>query len=195
MLVVALTGNIATGKSLVGQYFADLGRTVINADRIAAEIGEDPAIKAQIIEHFGNKILKNKQIHRPALRQIIFNNSKEKKWLEDLLHPLIRKEIERQISNTDSEYVIVEIPLHFKREDYPYLNKVIVVHADEAFQTQRIMERDHCTLSEALAAIKNQPGIDTRLEIADDLINNNGDKAALMEQVLRLDRKYKNISG
>lgn len=195
MFVVALTGNMATGKSLVSHYFSKLGARIINADQIAKEIREKASVKAKIIEHFGPSILKNDELDRPALRNIVFNNINEKKWLENLLHPLIRQQIEHQIQHADSQYVILEIPLHFRREDYPYIDKVIVVHAEEKEQIKRIMARDHCTEEEARAAVRNQPDLNQRLSIADDLIENNGQLALLEDKVIELDRKYKSMSN
>jgi len=89
---VGLTGNIASGKSTVAQIFTDLGIDVINADHIAKEltVKNSQALK-EIVTHFGIGVLNDEgQLNRRVLRELIFNNSLERLWLENLLHPLIR---------------------------------------------------------------------------------------------------------
>ena len=195
MFTVAITGNIATGKSSVCSAFSEFGISVINADEIARQISNESLVGQKIIDHFGSKILCSENtIDRRALRRIIFADVEEKKWLEALLHPLIRQQIERELATSNSAYCMVEIPLHFKRADYPYINQVIVVSADEDLQIQRLMARDHCTLSDAQAAIAAQPDLETRQSIADYVIINHGDPQHLKQEVYRLHQQFTDMA-
>ncbi len=192
MFCVALTGNVATGKSTVADTFKKEGAEVISADKIAKELTlkGNPAYQ-RIVDHFSEDILAdNDQLDRKALRQIIFSQPEEKKWLENLLHPLIRDEIEEQVSQSSAPYVIVEIPLHFDPKDYPYIDRVLLVTSPDHLQIERIMERDNCNKAQAKAMLKNQPDLETRMQIADDVIENSGDLDALQKKVKRLHEKY-----
>ena len=100
MFTVALTGGIATGKSTVARHFADLGVSVIDADQISRNLVDNsPKIRTELVEHFGSSILKkNATIDRDKLRAIIFTFPKEREWLEQVLHPLIFREINHNFS-------------------------------------------------------------------------------------------------
>jgi dephospho-CoA kinase len=104
--VVGLTGGIASGKSTVAAFFQNLKIDVIDTDQLAREVVEpgQPAL-ASIVEHFGQAILQKKgRLDRVALKKIIFDNLAEKEYLENLLHPLIRKQILKKLRKVQSEY-------------------------------------------------------------------------------------------
>lgn len=189
---VGLTGNIASGKTSVAHIFSTLGIHVINADRISRELTNiNTDAYKEIINHFSSGILlEDGTIDRRKLRTIIFSNEYERLWLENLLHPLIRKEIERQISLCASPYCIVEIPLLINKDNYPYLNKILVITAPLDIQISRVMKRDQCSEKEALAIISTQPSNELRLTNADDVLNNNDDFDKLKSAVLNLHKKY-----
>lgn len=110
---VGLTGGIASGKSLAAEVFSELGIDIVNADNISRALtlkGQDAY--TQIVAHFGSKILnEHNELNRKALRAIIFSDPKERTWLEQLLHPLIRQKIKEQVELSTTPYCIVEIPL------------------------------------------------------------------------------------
>ncbi|MGL6018478.1 MAG: dephospho-CoA kinase, partial [Gibbsiella quercinecans] len=100
--IVALTGGIGSGKTTVANAFARFGATIVDADVIARQVVEPgtPALAA-IAAHFGNEILQaNGSLDRARLRQLIFNHPAEKAWLNQLLHPLIHQETQRQLALT-----------------------------------------------------------------------------------------------
>jgi len=192
---VGLTGNIATGKSTVAKEFNRHGADIINADDIAKKITEkgSDAFK-KIIEHFNHSIQnEDGTLNRKKLRRIIFNQPQEKLWLENLLHPLIRKKILQKINESKANYIIIEIPLHFRREDYPYIDRVLLITSPELIQIQRIIKRDECDLEHAKAMINKQPDLQTRLTIADDVIHNDGNLENLKQKVKDLHLKYLNF--
>jgi dephospho-CoA kinase len=189
---VGLTGNIASGKTTAAKIFSEFGIEVINADDVSRELTakNTPAYK-KIIEHFGVSLLTNDdEINRRSLRTIIFTDATERKWLENLLHPLIRKEIAHRVSLCSTPYCIVEIPLLTDKQNYPYLSRVLVITAPVDMQIARLMARDNCSKETAEAILLTQPDLSLRLKIADDVINNNLDYEALKHSLEEVHLKY-----
>lgn len=193
MLKIALTGGIASGKTLVSQMFAALGATIIDTDEIAkAVVKPKQSAYFEIITHFGKMILNPDQsINRRLLRKKIFQDTAEKKWLEDLLHPLIRTEMQHQIQQATTPYCIAVIPLLFEtKKSLALFDRVLVVDSSEALQQQRLMQRDHINAAMAQAMIAHQVTRQVRLDHADDVIENNDDLTSLKQQVLALHQRY-----
>lgn len=193
MLIIGLTGGIGSGKTTVANYFAELGITIIDADIVAREVVKPNKFAYEkIIEYFGTNILSaNQEIDRKKLREIIFSDANAKAWLEQLLHPLIRQEMNSQIKNAESPYIIMVIPLLVESlEPNPLVNRILVVDAPESIQVQRTSQRDSI-LSEQVQAIMNtQATREQRLMKADDIIVNDGDLNSLYEQVKSLHEQY-----
>ncbi len=194
---VGLTGNIASGKSTVAELFSDVGVQIINADQVSRQLtAKDTAAYKEIISHFGTlMVLENGELNRRLLRERIFTNPEDRIWLEQLLHPLIRQQLEQQIRHCITPYCIVEIPLLINKDPYPYLNKILLVTTSSDIQIQRVMQRDHCTKEHALAIISVQPPINERLKYADDVIVNDFGYNELATEVSRLHLKYLNESN
>lgn len=192
MYCVGLTGTIASGKSTVIAYFNQLGIDTINADTIAKELTtiDTPALK-EIIDHFGHTFqLQTGELNRRLLRQHIMSHPTDKIWLENLLHPLIRKEIERRITISRSQYCIIEIPLLSDRNLYPYLNRVILITAEPEQQIKRLIARDHCSKTEAQKMLAQQEQNNNRATLADDVVLNNSSINELNKQLFALHQKY-----
>ena len=189
MFCVGLTGTLASGKSTVAKYFATLGAAVISADQIAKDLtgSKQPAFH-EIIHHFGQEVLSvNGELDRRKLRQIIFQDINQRRWLEALLHPLIRAEIQRKIKDTTAIYTVIEIPLLTCREDYPYLNRILVVQATKSDQIKRFIARDNSTEQAALDILANQEKAD---HLADDYLINDGPLKQLYAHIECLHQKY-----
>ncbi len=195
MLVVGLTGGVGSGKSTVAKLFAELGAPVIDADVIAREVTQvDKPAFASIIKHFGKEILlPDGTIDRAKLRNIIFSDSKQRLWLEHLLHPLIREEMKKQISTLTAPYCIAVIPLLLEVEFYSFINRILVVDAPEQAQVQRVITRDKATQSDIEAIIKTQASRQDRRARAHDIIINDGNKDDLIPQVEKLHEKYSRV--
>ncbi|MBL7479291.1 dephospho-CoA kinase [Legionella bononiensis] len=192
MYSIGLTGNIASGKTTVAQIFSDLGIEVLSADQISRELtAKNTVAYYEIVKHFGPKtLLENDDLDRRHLRELIFTHPEERLWLENLLHPLIRQQLEQKIKMCTSPYCVVEIPLLLDKKHYPYLNRILVVTAPLELQIARVMERDHCTQQQALAILSTQPELNERLKIADDVIINDSGYEQLKEAVIELHSKY-----
>lgn len=191
MLVIGLTGGIGSGKTTVAKLFSERGIPIIDADIVAREVTQPnkPAFK-QIVDHFGNDILHEGSLNRRKLRKIIFDNAKQRRWLEELLHPLIRKEMENQIKSLSSPYCIAVVPLLLEVEFYFFINRILVIDTTPDLQIQRIVDRDKTSITEVESIIKTQANRETRLSKAHDVIINDGNHDALARQVSKLHEKY-----
>lgn len=189
---VGLTGGIASGKSTAAEVFTELGIHVVNADnisRILTTQGQDAY--TQIVAHYGPEILnEHNELNRNALRTIIFSDPKERTWLEQLLHPLIRQKIKEQVGLTTTPYCIVEIPLLIDKKAYPYINRVLLIQAPKHIQIERLMQRDKCNQEQALSILAAQPDTNLRLKNADDIIINDGGTDKLKTAIIDLHHKY-----
>jgi dephospho-CoA kinase len=196
LFCIALTGTIASGKSTVAALFKKLGVEIISADDVSKDITAPGEIAFnEIVKHFGPSILNAAgKLNRRALREIIYIDSQERLWLELLLHPLIRQRLEERKDQCISPYCIVEIPLLFKRESYPYINRVLLVTADQETRLQRIMLRDQHTREESIRIIASQAHQDDYQYIADDVITNNEDISELKRKITELHTTYLNFA-
>lgn len=185
MLTVGVTGGIGSGKSSAANRFRQLGVPVIDADLIARQIVEPgmPALQ-EIINAFGESVANDQgELDRSALRKIIFLDSNRKSQLEAILHPRIYNEILRLLSELSTSYAIVVIPLlaESKRE-YP-LDRILVIDVPSDVQISRVTTRDNQSTEEVEQIISSQASRHSRLEIADDIIENVGSTDDLSERV------------
>ena len=196
-LVIALTGGMGAGKTTVANLFAQHGVPIIDADVIAREMTElgKPAF-LDIVDHFQEKILlSNGTLDRKKLSQVIFVHPEERRWLEALLHPLIRSEIERQLMKMSAPYCIIVIPLLFEVKPYSFINRVLVVDTPEHEQVKRVVERDNVTPTHVEAILKSQANREQRATLANDLVINDGILADLQPQVEDLHQMYLKLSA
>ena len=188
--IIGLTGGIGSGKSFVAAHFAKLGIRVVDADAVAREVvakGE-PAL-ARIREHFGEDIvLPTGELDRRALRGIIFADPAEKKWLENLLHPIIRLRIVEQLQAATSPYAILESPLLLETDQHLLVEKIILVDVDEATQIARASARDGSDVEQIKSIIASQMPRAKKLKKADFVIDNGGSREATERQVDEIDR-------
>lgn len=192
MLRIGLTGGIGSGKSTIAALFAAHGVPVIDADAIAHQLtrpGTPTAI--QILQLFGPDIAATAGgIDRQRLARRIFNDPVARALLEEILHPLIRTEMRRRQNMVDAPYCLLVIPLLFETGQGDMVDRVLVVDVDEDSQIARVAARDGRSAAEIRAILSAQTGRAQRLKLADDVIANTGDMAALEAQVDALHRKY-----
>lgn len=205
MYIVGLTGSIASGKSTVANYFREKNIIVHSADEIARGLTQkgEPAWE-KIKAHFGEKILTpSGDIDRALLKEVIFVSPPERMWLENLLHPLIREIFQKKLligSKSESSfssdtilspYQMLEIPLlRHREENYPYLNRVLLVVSDREAQIRRVRSRDNLSREQALNILKTQPNYLEEKNLVDDLLVNDGTKEQLFDEVEILHEKY-----
>lgn len=192
MFVVGLTGGIGSGKSTVAEMFAALEVELVDADIAArAVVAPGTPALAEIAEHFGPEILMpDGTLDRGALRQVIFHQDQEKLWLEELLHPLIRMWLTRQISNSRTAYCLLVSPLLLETGQAELVNRILVIDVSVDIQIARTLARDGGEERTVRAIIESQIGRTQRLEHADDIISNELPLKCVRQRVERLHREY-----
>lgn len=195
--ILGLTGGIGSGKSAVVEQFGRLGVHWVDADHAARWVVEPgkPAL-ARIAKHFGDGVLTpTGELDRAVLRARVFENAGERKWLEQLLHPLIRQEIAEHLSRAQSPYAILVSPLLIEAGQYRQADRVLVVDVPESLQLQRAMRRDQASEAQVRAILKAQASREERLRHADDVLVNDRDRAWLEAEVRRLHDFYLTLRG
>ena len=190
--VVGLTGGIGSGKSAVADRFEQLGIAVVDADRLARVVVEpgQPAL-LRIVEHFGDQVLdKGGALNRAHLRERVFADPAERKWLEDLLHPRIAIEIFKGLREATSPYVVLVSPLLLEARQDTLASRVLVVDVEESLQVARTMKRDGNSNEQVRAIMEAQMDRAARRARADDLVSNNGTLAELHAAVDALHARY-----
>jgi dephospho-CoA kinase len=197
MVVLGLTGGIATGKSTVAKMFKRCGAIVIDADQLAREVVR-PGKPAwhEIVKVFGDEVVNpNKSINRHALGEIVFNDRRKLKRLERIIHPRVAREqqrLVRQIAKRSPDAVVVyEVPLLFESGAHSRVDKIIVVTADRQTQIARLERRNGFTRSEALRRIKHQMPLIQKVRRADVVLDGTKDKALMTHQVRQLIHRFR----
>lgn len=195
--VVGLTGGIGSGKTTVANLFAAEGITLVDADIVARDVVAPGSngLKA-IVAHFGVDILTPEgSLDRAKLRQRIFSHDAERKWLNQLLHPMIRQEMQKQVENATSPYVIMVVPLLFENGLDRLVNRTLVVDIPPDLQISRTVKRDNVDASQVNNIINSQCSRSEKLARADDIIDNQGEISTLKREVLALHQRYLHLSG
>jgi dephospho-CoA kinase len=182
--VVGLTGGIGSGKSLAAQFFSQLGALVIDADQLARSVIERGSEGFdEVLLRFGDTVLKNGDIDRVALGQIIFENPQAKKDLEEIIHPRIRAEFEEVVASLNPGQIMVyEIPLLVETNAADRFDFVITVESDADLRKQRLRARGmfHSDIEKRMAS---QATEEQRRAIADCVLTNDGSEDELLRQV------------
>ena len=195
--VLGLTGGIGSGKSAVVDAFGRLGVHWVDADHAARWVVEPgkPALGV-IADRFGEAVLAaDGSLNRSVLRELVFHDPEQRKWLEELLHPMIRQEIAEHLARATSPYAIMVSPLLVESGQYRQVDRVLVVDVPEALQLERAARRDRCSEAQIQAILSAQISRDERLRHADDVLVNDHDLAWLMCEVERLHNFYLTLRG
>jgi dephospho-CoA kinase len=195
MLVVALTGGIGAGKSLVAQYFSELGARVVDADqlsRIAIERGSKGF--DEVITRFGESILRNGDIDRQALGEIIFKDKSAKADLEAIIHPRVRELFFEVVSDLAADEILIyEIPLLVETGAASNFDQIITVEADLEIRKSRLLKRG-MFISEIESRLAAQASPSEREAVATHKIENSGDEDQLLRKVENLWEELQRLS-
>jgi len=197
-MIIGVTGGIASGKSTVALAFAALGIPWVDADDVAREVVEpgEPAL-AEIVARFGEQVLHSDgRLNRRALREIVFAEPAERRWLEGVTHPRIRQRLLAHLERMQAEgapYVLLVSPLLFESGQSQLVDRCLVVDVPESLQIARTAARDEVGEAQARAIIAAQMSRSERLARADDIIDNSRGEAELTAQVAELDRRYRQL--
>jgi len=199
MLKIGLTGGIGSGKTAVSNIFEEFGINIIDTDVISRDlINQDESTLKAVVDIFGEGILTpDHSIDRKKLANTVFSDKDKKQLLEDILHPKIREEVNKQIlslsQSSTPDYIIVVIPLLLETGFNDIIDRVLVVLADEDRRIDRVLQRDERKQDEIRSIMTHQVNDKKRREAADDIIENNCDIKHLQRQVRQLDQKYRLI--
>lgn len=185
MLRVALTGGIGSGKSSVAELFGRLGAPIIDADLIARELTRigQPLLR-KIARAFGAGVINaDGSLNRRALGNLVFANPDQRRQLEQILHPPIRREMEQRLRACAMPYAILVIPLLLETRQQDIADIIIVVDLPEQLQIKRVMQRDGLSEDQVRGILAAQCQRSERLAAADYLIDNSGGLDQLIDQV------------
>lgn len=182
MIKVAITGNIAAGKSELEKQLQNLGYLVFDTDKIAHDCLINN--KARVINTFGPEILSNGEISREKLGNIVFNDKEKLQKLNNIIHPEVIKEINTLFEQYKNEnYLFVSIPLLFEAKMENMFDRIIFVYADDAIRLERLMKRNNLNKTDALKRINSQRSQTDKMAKSDYIIKNNGSLEDLKLQI------------
>jgi dephospho-CoA kinase len=196
--VVGLTGGIGSGKSTVADLFVEQGVTLVDTDAIAHELtAPGGAAMPALIAEFGSGVANVEgALDRPAMRQRVFADPTARARLEAILHPLIRELSAERCRAAPSPYVILAVPLLVESGTYrERCDRIVAVDCPEARQIERVVARNGMSVEEVKAIMAAQATRQQRLDVADDVVVNDADLAALYGQVNQLHLKYLQLSA
>ncbi len=200
MLIVGLTGGIASGKSMISGILRSLGAFIIDADVIAHELIK-PGLAAwqEIVDQFGQGILlKDGSINRPLLGRMIFKDPVKRGVLNSILHPRIFKEVERQKEEIEREspgaIVILDVALLIETGAHEQVDVVILVQVSEDLQIERLMERNGLTREEAMERIRAQASLEEKQRYAGYIIDASKSPEEVRQQTIEIFEKLKALN-
>jgi dephospho-CoA kinase len=194
-LTIGLTGGIGCGKSTVAALFAKSGAQVIDSDAISHQLtGPDGAAITAIRSAFGDDYIDPEGgLDRARMRQLAFSDAASKQLLESILHPLIRTRMlaQSQMTPDAAPYVLLVVPLLFEAAGYRELvQRTLAVDCTERTQIARAMQRSGLNEQDVRAIMAQQISRTERLQLADDIIENDADLNALQPRVQQLHQHY-----
>lgn len=171
MKKIAITGNIASGKSQAGNILKEIGYKVFDTDDIAHNILDN---SLEVIEAFKDyDILENSKISRKKLGNIVFNNKDLKIKLENIIHPLVKQEINRLFNEYSQEnYVFIIIPLLFEANMQDLFDEIILIYCNDTLRLERLMNRNNLTKEDAQIRIDSQLNQDEKASKCNHIIKN-----------------------
>ena len=191
---IGITGGIASGKTLIGDYLFQTNHwPILDADTYAHEaLKPESEISKKVLLRYGEQIIeKSKQnyqsINRKALGQIIFQNNLEKSWLEELIHPFVNKRIEEELEKFKSNSVIILIiPLLFEKNYTNICSEIVYIDCSRTKQIERLQIRDKLNLDEANKRINSQWEGSFKKQFSDYIINNSTNNDSWKKQLNQL---------
>ena len=199
-ILIGLTGNIGSGKSLAASYFKELGTYIIDADLISRQlvVPHQPAWE-EIVDKFGNEYLNpDKTLNRSKLAVEVFQSDKKRHSLEVILHHRViaeEKNIYSDHQKIDPEAVVmIDSPLLIESQNYKNVAKVIIVQSTQELQIQRVMNRDGESRASVKNRLKSQMSLEEKLNYADYVLDNTSSRDLLKSQVHRLHTEFKSLA-
>lgn len=200
MLLVGLTGGLATGKSTVARIFQDLGAIVLDADVLARQVVAPgkPAYR-DIVRTFGRRVLRaNGTLDRSVLAEIVFRNPAKLRQLNAIVHPRVARyqaELSRRIARNDPKALIIyDAPVLIEAGAHKRMDKIIVVTADQKTQITRLSARNGFSRAEALRRIRSQKPLRTKIRLADYRIDGTLPLQRLRREVAKIKKELEGLA-
>lgn len=194
-MIIGLTGGIASGKSTVAAMLKEYGLPIVDADVVArqvVEVGEETYDK--LVSVFGEEILQeDKSLDRVKLGKLIFEKKEKRETLNSIMHPSIRnrmKEETREYQEKGHRTVVMDIPLLFESKLTHLVEKTLLVYVEEDVQLERLMKRNSLSKEDAMARITSQMPLREKVDLADEVIQNNGSLEETKEQLHAILKKW-----
>ncbi|MEM6484320.1 MAG: dephospho-CoA kinase [Pseudomonadota bacterium] len=189
--MVGVTGGIGSGKSALTGILENSGIVVVDADLVARDVVAIGSKALQLIASRHGRVILNEDgsLNRAALRKIVFADPSERKWLEELTHPLIRSQIHEELAAARSPYVVLSSPLLLEGDQKAMVDHVVVVDVPEQLQLERTMRRDKNDEALVRSIMKAQLDRETRLAAAGTVVDNSGSLEDLAIQAKRVHQK------
>jgi dephospho-CoA kinase len=194
---VGLTGGIACGKSFVAELFAQLAIPVIDTDEIARQIVApgQPGLEAILAEFGPDVLMPSGELDRTSLRSRVFADESDRRRLEAILHPRIRDRAIEMSATLGGPYQIMVVPLLIETHFQQWVDRILVVDCPESLQRERLVARDNEDTGQVDRIMSAQLDRKTRLQSADDVIDNAGTKDQTRRQVESLHRSYLTLAS
>ncbi len=190
MIKIGLTGGIGSGKTTVAKIFETLGIPVYYADdRTKHLMNTDEALKASIIQHFGNDAYKNGELDRKYLAGIVFSNKEKLELLNSLTHPITILDADEWMKQQTTAYTIKEAALLFESGAAEQLDYIIGVYAPQHIRVERVVKRDKLPVEDVMKRISRQIDEEMKMKLCDFIIKNN-DQQLVIPQVLELHKRF-----
>jgi len=200
MFRIGLTGGIGSGKSLVADMLQDLGASIIDADVIAHDLtGSGGAAMDAIRAAFGTAVIRpDGALDRAVMRARVFSDPQERQRLQDILHPMIQREVTQRAAQASGVYTVFVIPLLVESGRWrERVERICVVDCAEDDQRARVHRRSGLTFAQITRIMQSQATRAARLAVADDVIHNNGEVTVieLQQQVNALHATWQTLAA
>ncbi len=183
-MIIAITGNIGSGKSAACEIFKKRGFAIINADIVGHELYENTKIMRKVVEKFGQDTLTDGQIDRNKLKHIVFYNPDKLKELNKIMHPAIMAEVKRRTKKLGGN-IAIEAALILKTRFRSY-DKLLLITIRRDRQIERLLKKGKYTLLEIENIIRSQPPQEELIEHADIIVDNSGTKKEFEQNIRKV---------
>lgn len=186
MLIIGLTGGIASGKSTVSKELAHLGVAIHDADLVSRKVvAKGSEGLKEIVETFGQEYLtEDGELNRPKMAELVFNDNDARQKLNHIVHTAVRKDRAAFLEDhKEDKVVVLDVPLLIENGLYKNVDKVWLVMVSEEEQVRRAMLRDNATEEQVRARINAQMSFSEKAKYADLIIDNSGTMEATIEFV------------
>lgn len=173
MIIVGLTGGIGSGKTTIANQFKDLGIPVYIADEEAKKLMQkSKVIMRKLIQLFGSEAYVNKELNKPFIANIIFNDKRYLEKMNAIIHPRVAKHFKKWMLKQTAPYVIKEVAILFENGGHKHCDYVITVTAPIELRLKRLLKRDQTTKRKIKAIMKNQWNDEEKIKLSDFVIDN-----------------------